>query len=503
MRKLILFFLLTLPVFGAVNATMVWEVRPTVGSDSANSGGFDPGVSLPGTDYSQQTSPQISYTDLIVGATTTQYTSVLHAVGSTLPGNTLIVTGGTGCTTGVFEILSNATITATVDRSLGTAASVCTAAVGGSFATVCGAGAGGSDCTTGAIAWAQSKNFIWVKSTGTQTVTSGIEPTNNTGNIQLTIEGYGTTRGDIVTSCTAAGTCPLFTTSTNSTAVFNPIGNTNTNFILINLKITVTASTPNPGIDTDYGGTNNGLNTRIYNCLVDMSGAGSATQAIYFYKGANSGGVEGIVENTELILASGYDGIVNDSSNGGFLFLFGNYIHGGRYGIYDNNDNDNHEWVILNNVLANLTRGVYVQAGNLPDIVFNGNSCYNMTNECFYDTGSPNWAVTQNNVLYGGTYGIRFNSVPVGWAQNNFYGNFSSANTLNGVQNILSNDVTLTANPFTSTSVFTLNSTAGGGAAVKAAGWPGVTPGGTGYIDGGALQSKAASGGNAPHAYVQ
>jgi hypothetical protein len=85
---------------------------------------------------SQQNSPQISYTDLVVGSTTTKYTSVLNAVSSALPGNTLLVTGGTGCTTGTFEILSNATITATVDRSLGTAASVCTAVLGGGFLTI-------------------------------------------------------------------------------------------------------------------------------------------------------------------------------------------------------------------------------------------------------------------------------------------------------------------------------------------------------------------------------
>jgi hypothetical protein len=39
--------------------------------------------------------------------------------------------------------------------------------------------------------------------------------------------------------------------------------------------------------------------------------------------------------------------------------------------------------------------------------------------------------------------------------------------------------------------------------ALKALGFTGVTPMGTGYIDIGALQSQASSGGSAPHAYVQ
>lgn len=60
-------------------------------------------------------------------------------------------------------------------------------------------------------------------------------------------------------------------------------------------------------------------------------------------------------------------------------------------------------------------------------------------------------------------------------------------------------DVTLTADPFTNATGndFSLNATAGGGAAVKGAGFPGVLPngGGTGHIDGGALQTAGGGGG--------
>jgi hypothetical protein len=55
------------------------------------------------------------------------------------------------------------------------------------------------------------------------------------------------------------------------------------------------------------------------------------------------------------------------------------------------------------------------------------------------------------------------------------------------------NDVALTAKPFTNSAGgdFSLNSTAGGGAACKGVGWPGIFPGGTttGNIDVGAVQS--------------
>ena len=45
MRKLILLFCLSIPAFGAISATMQWDMR-TTGSNS-NSGGYDPGVVSP------------------------------------------------------------------------------------------------------------------------------------------------------------------------------------------------------------------------------------------------------------------------------------------------------------------------------------------------------------------------------------------------------------------------------------------------------------------------
>lgn len=70
---------------------------------------------------------------------------------------------------------------------------------------------------------------------------------------------------------------------------------------------------------------------------------------------------------------------------------------------------------------------------------------------------------------------------------NNFVGNMGAADTNEG--NWLNrNEVALTADPFTSSTDLTLNATAGGGAAVKAAGYPA-------YLDGGAWQTQAAGGG--------
>jgi hypothetical protein len=89
-------------------------------------------------------------------------------------------------------------------------------------------------------------------------------------------------------------------------------------------------------------------------------------------------------------------------------------------------------------------------------------------------------------------------------ANNAFYNNGSGATTGLPVD---ATDITLSANPFVSAgSNFALNSTAGGGALLKAAGYPGILAGGvgTGYLDVGALQSQcAASGGGSACAFVQ
>src|SRR5204862_226565 len=81
---------------GGRPAALVWEVRTT--GAGTNAGAFDPSVTSPGTDYSQQDAAQITYTDLVIGGTTTQLTSAANPFTSAHVGNTINVTGGTGFT---------------------------------------------------------------------------------------------------------------------------------------------------------------------------------------------------------------------------------------------------------------------------------------------------------------------------------------------------------------------------------------------------------------------
>ena len=214
MRKLILLFCLSIPAFGTINGTMQWDMR-TTGSNS-NSGGYDPGVVSPGTDESQQDSGTAISITLATGTTGTgspAFTSTTHG-----PGNTVNVTGGSGCTTGIFEILSQAAGVATFDHSMGTATDVCTGTIGGSWAGgLCPTNSGGTSCTSGTLLNVQSGNTVWIKA-GTYTYTALIVVTPS-----ITFEGYYSTHGDITLACLAAATCsrPLMTIATD-TDLFDP-----------------------------------------------------------------------------------------------------------------------------------------------------------------------------------------------------------------------------------------------------------------------------------------
>jgi hypothetical protein len=104
-----------------------------------------------------------------------------------------------------------------------------------------------------------------------------------------------------------------------------------------------------------------------------------------------------------------------------------------------------------------------------------------------------------NNIFYGnGGYGINLQYT----AGSGLY--FTAANAfgsnVSGNNNYTANgpiaDITLSASPFIGSGNFALNTTTGGGAALKGTGFPGITPMGTGYLDIGALQSKSSSGGS-------
>jgi hypothetical protein len=109
--------------------------------------------------------------------------------------------------------------------------------------------------------------------------------------------------------------------------------------------------------------------------------------------------------------------------------------------------------------------------------------------------------VYNNIFVANGAYGINFTGLTAANIDLNFnYNAFYNNTTANRSSNLTAspNDVTLTGDPFTNAASddFSLNNTAGAGAACRAAGFPGVMMfGGTGYSDIGALQHQDSGGG--------
>ena len=469
--------LLTLSVSSAqatISSLMEWDVR-TTGNDT-NGGAFKRGAT--GTDYSQQDAVQVSYVDLVVGATTTQVTSVLHPFSTGVAvGNIINITAGTGCTTGRFEVTSvnTGTSTATLDRSAGTAASACTAVLGGSLATV------------GAAATAMiSGNAIHIQS-GTYTITTGIVTPGGNGYF----EGFAVTHND-------GGTRPLITTATNSTKLWDVChssgGAATTTFY--NISFSNTASVRAIGLHNF-----NTLNYLVINnCIFD--GFTIAISA----DGDEGFSTVGQVSATNTEFKNGAQAInadANFSADDGNILCFGCYVHamtsasgalrtfnGGSLTLI-------YSVLAANNVAAdNFNEGVILNS----DIVSNtGTQAVRTVRETI---------VSKNSIYYGntGTALVVNNAtvtagVPTGATLTK---NAFGANGANYVGVTSISEITLTASPFTSSTNFTLNAAAGGGALLKKTGAVVNITGSTttATLDVGAIQT-AAGGGAVGSAFTQ
>lgn len=445
--------------------TLNWDVR-TTGSDT-NGGAFLSTAS--GTDFSQQNSAQTAFTDLVVGATTSQLTSVSHPFDATAPGNIINITGGAGCTTGRFQVLSVAGVTAQMDTSVGTAASVCTGNLGGSLATL----------PTANTATAAG-NVINIKA-GTYTLTSAI----TTASVSIWI-GFGTTHGD-------RGTKPLITTATNSVNLFTLSASGAYQFR--NLSMSDTAGTRERAFVM-----NNGTYFNLNDATLDG-----------FSRGVDySGGNALSISNVEI------KNSVSEAVTIGGSFLVASieacWMHDNG-GSAVNMTASNTTIIVSNSILSANANGIATSNNStFAAVVDNSDIANNTTDGVNYGTGSaanvqgPGNSFT-NNIIYGnGRYGINYAGGTTNGQGNlsgstNAYGGNGTAN-LNNVS-ATPGDLSLSANPFTSSTNFALNSTAGGGVIVKGSGFPGAFPGGstTGTINVGAVQGSGGGGGGGQVAF--
>lgn len=474
----------TQSALAALPSSLAWEVRST-GSDN-NGGGFDPSVASPGTDYSQQDTAQIAYTDLVIGATTTQFTSSAHPVTSAIVGDTIQIISGAGCTTGFYNIRSQASSIATTDRSLGTAASTCTANLGGGLAT-----------PKKAVDSHVAGNQIYVQCPGTYTQTATItvasESFYSSTTIPTAIRGYKTSHGD-----RGASSCrPLLTTATNSTPLFNLASSLGLTFDSVQLSNT--AATRAVGIEANNSSNDDLL--FLYNVSMD-----GFTQFLY--------GDFGVPFT--LTVTAVFSEFKNQSGNlsgiqvnGGYFYR--DYFHGNGTGAvieYVRNSGDMNPLVVDHSIFA--SNGIAIQSdANTADyrdrlrIVFsdfdsntdaikfpNGSSYIDAEIDCNAFTNQTGWAVNGVNSGQPPAMLAHYNAF-----YNNTSGTWRNMSATSGAAASIG-DITLTANPWTSGSDFTPNSTAGGGAALKNACSFGAL-GGTDYAYVGAIAPQASAGSSA------
>jgi hypothetical protein len=451
---------------GAIASGTIWEVRPTLGSDT-NGGGWVPGSS--GTDYSQQSSAQYALTNGVANGTTTVGTASASA---DMVGNIAYIAGGTGSISGNwYQIISQITgVSITVDRSTGlTTGTGVTINVGGAWATL--------------TPWptaAQAGNTTWVKATGTYGLSSHLNLSiSGGGTAQLTlISGYTSTRGDggkVTINCT--------TTLTGSACI-----NVNTpGLAFANFAVSANSNLAR-GIQISTTG------TAVYNVtatgFTDSFAFLSSNNAVLFVNcSATSCTCPGFFQtgNTwffDCYAASCQGGFVLNSGGSSVLLRCTSANNTGNTGYHGFSVQGNQTQVSMINCVAYNNGGDGFHISAAQQTAYLVQNCISYGNAAF----GFNYTTSPTGVLYGFNY--------------NAYGSNTSGN-LNVVP-AGPNDVTLTANPFNApvTGDFSLNSTSGGGAACRGAGFQGSFGGAVnGAIDIGAVQS-AAGGGSSIHGFV-
>lgn len=462
-----------------ISKSVIWEVRQATGSDN-NGAGFKTGAT--GVDYSQQASPQYALTGIAsVGAGNT----ILSALAAAdMVGNTANVISGTNFNTGLFEITS-VSVGVSITFSTNTAgSSICTGVGASGVINIGGAAASLAFLNTNI----DSGQSAYCK--GTFTLAATITWNSNfltAGNGGVNIYGYTTTRGD-------NGRATI-TSATNSVALMT-YGSTARDYHWWNFNFTHTAGTRGIGVTT----TNNQIAARIAfdNCVFD-----GCLYAMRVDSGSFDSGIVGLVFRDCEIKNS----IVNGVEQPATTILIDCYVH----------DNAGHGVVLIKGFDG--SRGTLIASGctfynntvnGLYDLTQNGDTLSGATlsvaRNCnfvsnggsgFVSRSQPHLMVAENCIFYAnGVYGWDFGDF-VGIAAGGY--NAYGANVTGPRDNVgvMAGDVTLTGDPFTNKAGgdFSLNSTAGAGAACKQVGFPGVSKFGTGYADIGPLSPQAGGGG--------
>jgi hypothetical protein len=455
----------------AFASTMVWEVR-TTGSDS-NGGGFDPTSGTPGTDYSQQDSPQITYTDLVIdGTTNTKCTSDGNPFTSAHVGNVINITSGTGFTVQRVQVMSVSGSTATCDKSLGTLSST-----GGN-----GKLGGGLASPGQASALAVSGNTVYVKS-GTYTLTSSSNVSGGRlsfGGSQLV--GYNTTRSPWNTD----GSRPVLQPNSNSMTL---VSANNDHVLLINLDLEANSKTLCTAVDSSAWNS-----WKIVNCKSNGLATG------FTMASAN------LVAYCEVASTTSTNPCIKTGEGSAVI---GCYVHDGGGIDVGGTGADAKSCSVIHCIVANMTVAGSATAGiSLSSNCVAWNcSVYNLSVTSapgikFNSSNDPAWAincvVSTVNPSSGSGYGFDATGALNGHhlvncaGYNNKTANVNSTNIPSSQQ---TGFISCSSDPFNAASSgdFSLSSAASGGKLLLNAGLLGAFPAGlsTGYLSVGAVQPQA------------
>lgn len=435
-------------------------------------------------DYSQAASAPWTYTDLAIdGTTNTDATSATTPFGKQMLGNIINVTSGTGFTVQRIQLVSIPSgVIGRFDKSLGTLSST------GGNATF--GGAVGTSATIFALTLALvAGNKVFVKATGTYTLTATTTVTaavkGDITNGSIIVEGYTSYRGELDGR-------PLITSSTNSVNLITL--NDNDYFEFHHLRLTHTAATRGEGFRLSTS-----QSSPLYFCDVIWDG--------FSYAISDS---QSIISGRETFKKCEIKNCTNSTTainlRGGARIFLGCYIHDNTGCAYDTVSSTASNVIAINTIFDTNSYGLRMtQTGPVSWYII-GCIFYNNTNdgiELANSSSTPHSLLIVNNIFYkNGGYGIDnldeliANEANRLLISNNAYGQNTTApyrNLYPGLGDV-SLTVTDTTGPFTDAAGgdFSLNNTAGGGAACRAAGFPGAFPGGTtiGYLDIGAVQHQ-------------
>lgn len=461
--------------WGAISANTIWEVRPTNGVDT-NGGGFVSGAA--GTDFSQQNAKNtagnnISTTDA-VGVGTTTITSATGSFTSAIVGNIIYLQGGTGTlAAGWYQAVTftNST-TIVLDRSVAAGTGI-TMNIGGALKTLTQLN---TNFTPGNFGWVKAESIISTASTITFNMT---QPGANQFS---TIAGYTSSRGD------NGQVEILASTNVQPIVNVNSVGLYVANFLIVgngggtSAGIWFTSqATRGTNISVQNTGTNqtalrlDAQNIHILNSSVTNAGSGGTA----FQITSNTFGTSVLINDVSY--ANAVDGFSQSGATGTLM---------------------------IGCISAGNTGNGFTITANQAPVSLISNLAYANTVDGFHLT-SGNWGaiVMLSNISWGnGGHGINYASGTMIEPLPKFSYNAYGGNTGSNISGILAgaHDVTLTADPTVAgaSNNFALNNTAGGGAAVRNAGFPGaLVAGGAGSAAIGPLQ--AASSGAHGSAIIQ